>query len=100
MKRLPRKKKACDEIPSESLDEVSELEGKKAREMRLAAEKAMRCVIDLACNEGIDNKLKFEIYKWICEMYFGKPQASSVKSESGEQNLVLSFEGELEKWSR
>ena len=68
--------------------------------MRLAAEKALRCVFDLASDEAIENKLKFEIYKWICEMYFGKPQASSQKSDHGEQNLVLSFEGELEKWSR
>lgn len=97
---MPRKKKACNEMPAEASEDAIELESSKAKEMRLAAEKAMRCVFELACNDGIDNKLKFEIYKWICEMYFGKPQTASAKSDSCEQNLVLSFEGELEKWSR
>ena len=97
---MPRKKKEYEQSPAEASAEASELDGEKAKEMRLAAEKAMRCVFELASDEGIENKLKFEIYKWICEMYFGKPQASSAKSDSGEQNLVLSFEGDLEKWSR
>ncbi len=65
----------------------------------LAAQQALKSVFELADDSSIDNKLKFEIYKWICEMHFGKPTNSS-KADHGEQSLILSFEGELDKWSK
>lgn len=70
-----------------------------ADKLKKCAERALGEIVELAESDGTDTKQKFEIYKWICEMHFGKP--GSGKSEpSGDKALVLSFEGELDKWSK
>ena len=62
------------------------------------AERALSEIIELAESDRTDAKQKFEIYKWICEMHFGKPGAGHAE-QSGDKSFVLSFEGELDKWS-
>lgn len=70
-----------------------------ADKLKKCAERALSEIVELAESDRTDAKQKFEIYKWICEMHFGKP--GSGKSEPvGDKSLVLSFEGELDKWSK
>ncbi len=65
-----------------------------------AAVNALEQILKLAESDSTDSKTKYDIYKWICEMHFGKPTSSSPKADSGEKNLVLAFTGELDKWSK
>lgn len=66
--------------------------------LRESAVRALGEIIELAGGDSADTKQKFEIYKWICEMHFGKPGTARADSQ-GERCFQLSFEGELEKWT-
>ena len=70
-----------------------------ANKLREAAMCSLARMIALAESDEVHDKLKFEIYKWICQMHFGKPSSASQRCEGGERSLILTFEGELEKWS-
>lgn len=101
-----RRKKAEVSDADISIDEAqadaiaSEDEGLvDANKLREAAMHSLARMIALAESDNVDDKLKFEICKWICEMHFGKPSSASQRCEGGERSLVLTFEGELEKWS-
>lgn len=67
--------------------------------LKSAANKALSEIIGIAESDTTDLKTKFDIYKWICEMHFGKPSSGSSKNDQGEHSLTLSFMGELDKWS-
>ena len=68
--------------------------------LKSAANKALSEIIEIAESDSTDTKTRFDIYKWICEMHFGKPSSGSSKNDSGEHSLTLSFKGELDKWSQ
>lgn len=65
-----------------------------------AAVRALGKILELAESDISDIKLKYDICKWICEMHFGKPGSALQKSDGSNMPLVLSFKGELEKWSK
>ena len=68
--------------------------------LKSAALDALDELLYLAKSETTDFKTKYDIYKWLCEMYFGKPTSTSQKADSSDKSLVLAFTGELDKWSK
>ncbi len=73
--------------------------GEKEREkLKVSAVSALERIIEIAESESTDTKARIDAYKWLCEMYYGKPQSSHAEPE-GERVLHLSFEGDLDKWS-
>ena len=73
--------------------------GEKEREkLKVSAVSALERIIEIAESESTDTKARIDAYKWLCEMYYGKPQSSHTEPES-ERVLHLSFEGDLDKWS-
>ena len=73
--------------------------GEKEREkLKLSATSALDRIIEIAESESTDTKARIDAYKWLCEMYYGKPQSAHSEPES-ERMLHLSFEGDLDKWS-
>ena len=73
--------------------------GEKEREkLKSSAVSALERIIEIAESESTDTKARIDAYKWLCEMYYGKPQSSHNEPE-GERVLHLSFEGDLDKWS-
>ena len=60
---------------------------------------ALRKMRRMANNEETAEKNRIDIYKWMAEMYLGKP-GSRVSREPEEEGPVrIRFDGELEEWS-
>ena len=73
--------------------------GEKEREkLKRSATSALDRIIEIAESESTETKARIDAYKWLCEMYYGKPQSAHTESD-GERVLHLSFEGDLDKWS-
>lgn len=68
--------------------------------LKNAAVNALEQILNLARSDSTDSKTKYDIYKWLCEMHFGKPSSTASKSDNVEKALVLSFAGDLDKWSK
>ena len=80
-------------------DVKSATPGEKEREkLKSSAVSALDRIIEIAESKSTDTKARIDAYKWLCEMYYGKPQSSHTEPE-GERVLHLSFEGDLDKWS-
>ena len=78
---------------------IASAPGEKEREkLKLSATSALDRIIEIAESESTDTKARIDAYKWLCEMYYGKPQSAHSEPE-GERVLHLSFEGDLDKWS-
>ena len=67
--------------------------------LKKSALNAIDKIIEIAESGDTDMKLRVDAYKWICEMYFGKPQNAGKNEPESEKLLHLSFEGDLDKWS-
>lgn len=72
--------------------------GEDTKMLRDAAINALKELKRLIQSDGIDVKSKIDMLKWICEMHFGKPGAAKTETKS-DGVTVISFDGELEKWS-
>ena len=64
---------------------------KEREKLKRSATSALDRIIEIT-------KARIDAYKWLCEMYYGKPQSSHAEPD-GERVLHLSFEGDLDKWS-
>ena len=71
---------------------------KEREKLKASARSALERIIEIAESDSTDTKARIDAYKWLCEMYYGKPHSSHSESE-GERVLHLSFEGDLDKWS-
>ncbi len=87
---MARKSKKEALVAAESTEEL----------LKSAAIDALEELLRLAKSETTDSKTKYDVYKWLCEMYFGKPTSTSQKSDSSEKSFLLAFTGELDKWSK
>ena len=54
----------------------------------------------IADDESTPQKLRADIWKWFAEMEFGKPTSKSGTETDGAESAEISFEGDLEAWSR
>lgn len=61
-----------------------------------AAIHALKQLMILSASDDLEPKLKCDVCKWLCEMYFGKQHGAAGTSDN---RITLAFEGELEKWS-
>lgn len=77
---------------------TAEVGDKEREKLKKSATSALERIIEIAESDSTDTKVRVDAYKWICEMYYGKPPSSHTEAE-GERVLHLSFEGDLDKWS-
>lgn len=65
--------------------------------LKKSADEAFAKILEFAADESVGEKTRLDLYKWICEMYYGKP--GSGRAPEGGGIIRTKFEGELDKWS-
>lgn len=73
---------------------------REARLLQRMGMEALRKMRQMANDPETAEKNRIDIYKWMAEMYLGKPSGRSGReSDEAVSAVSVRFEGELEEWS-